>query len=94
MQLQGLQPEALDKWMNVVKQAWASDCGLYALATMKSLELGVDAVTVIFNNEELRPHLAKVLDNNRDNDTFSCNEASKTGRPCDKSGELLNLLLV
>ena len=79
--------------MNVVKQAWASDCGLYALATMTSLELGVDAVTVIFNNEELRPHFAKVLETGTIT-AFSCNEASKTSGPCDKSGELLNLLLL
>ena len=79
--------------MNVAKQAGASDCGLYALATMTSLAVGVDPITVIFNNEELRPHFAKVLETGTIT-AFSCNEASKTSGPCDKSGELLNLLLL
>ena len=46
--------------MNVAKQTGASDCGLYALAAMTCLAVGVDPVTVVFDNEELRPHLAKV----------------------------------
>jgi hypothetical protein len=51
--------------MNVAKQTGASDCGLYALATMTCLAVGVDPVTVVFDNEELRPHLAKVLETQR-----------------------------
>ena len=48
--------------MNTCKQTGAADCALYAMATITSLALDIDPLCVVFNQEELRPHLAKTLE--------------------------------
>ena len=48
--------------MNTSKQTGAADCALYAMATITSLALDIDPLFVVFNQEELRPHLAKTLE--------------------------------
>ena len=48
--------------MNSAKQTGTAGCALYAMATVTCLVLGIDPVTVVPNQLELRPHLAKILD--------------------------------
>ena len=48
--------------MNVAKQGGATDCGLYAMATVVCLVTGVDPGTVVYNQAEMRSHLAKTLE--------------------------------
>ena len=48
--------------MNVAKQSGSVDCGLYTLANLTSLLLKTDPTTVIFDKDELRPHLVEMLE--------------------------------
>ena len=47
--------------MNVAKQSGSVDCGLYILANNDCLLLEADPTTLIFDKDELRPHLVQVL---------------------------------
>ena len=47
--------------MNVAKQSGGVDCGLYTLANMTCLLLEYDPTTLIFDKDELLPHLVQVL---------------------------------
>lgn len=48
--------------MNVSKQTGSTDCALFAMANLTHLALGEDPTGVVFNQEELRPHLAKMVE--------------------------------
>ena len=48
--------------VNIAKQGGATDCGLYAMATVVCLVTGVDPGTVGYNQAEMRSHLAKTLE--------------------------------
>ena len=48
--------------MNVAKQTGTADCALYAMAMIASLGLGIDPLSVVLNQEELRPHLVNTLE--------------------------------
>lgn len=48
--------------MNMQKQTNTVDCGLYSIAVLTSLLLGQDPITLVFNQKELRFHLAQVLE--------------------------------
>ena len=50
------------KLMNVAKQIGVVNCGLHAIATVTCLALGNDPTTVVFNNDELRPHLLNIFE--------------------------------
>ncbi len=50
------------KLMNTAKLFGSADCGLFALATLTSLALGSDPLTVIFDQNELRPHYIRTLE--------------------------------
>ena len=56
---------------------------------MTSLAVGVDPVIVIFNNEELRPHLAKVLEAG----TITPFPVTKHRRPADRVTKVENCLI-
>ena len=45
------------KLMNVAKQIGVVNCGLHVITTVTCLALGNDPNTVVFNNDEFRPHL-------------------------------------
>lgn len=47
--------------MNVAKQSGSVDCDLYTLAYITCLVLKRDPTTVVFDKDELRPHLVEVL---------------------------------
>ena len=49
------------KFMNVAKQIGVVNCGLHAIATVTCLALGNDLTTVVFNNDELWPHLLNIF---------------------------------
>ena len=53
------------KLMNVAKQVGAVNCGLLAIATLTCLALGDDPTTVVFNDDELRPHLINIFESKR-----------------------------
>lgn len=48
--------------MDIVKQFGATDCGLYAIATLTCLALDKDPCITVFQKEELRPHLQGILE--------------------------------
>ena len=48
--------------MNVQRQTNSVDCGLYATAMLASLPLGQDPTMIVYNQEALRLHLTKVLE--------------------------------
>ena len=48
--------------MNTSKQTGSADCGLYAPATLTCIAFDIDPVTVIFDQQQLRPHLAMCLE--------------------------------
>lgn len=43
--------------MNVGKQTGATDCGLFALANLTCLVLGLDPVRITYYQQEMREHL-------------------------------------
>ena len=45
--------------MKMTKQVGSNDCGLYAIAVATSLAHQVDPTTVIFEQNEMRSHLAE-----------------------------------
>ena len=47
--------------MNVSKQAGAMDCALFAMATATALALGDNPVTVVYDQQQLRPHFLECL---------------------------------
>ena len=47
--------------MNVAKQSGSVDCGLYALAILTSLLLNTDPTIIVFESDEMRPHLVQIL---------------------------------
>ena len=47
--------------MNVSKQAGTMDCALFAMATVTSLALGDDPVTVVYDQQQLRSHFLESL---------------------------------
>ena len=47
--------------MNVAKQSGSVDCGLYALAMLTCLLLNTDPTTIVFESDEMRPHLVQIL---------------------------------
>ena len=48
--------------MNSAQQTGAADCALYAIATVICLVLGINPVTIVPNQLELRSHLTKILE--------------------------------
>lgn len=50
------------KLMNVQKQIGVVNCGLHAIATVTCLALGHDPTTVVFNDDEFRPHLLNIFE--------------------------------
>ena len=48
--------------MNTCKQTGSVDCGLHAIATMTCLAMKIDPLSIIFDKEELRPHLSNILE--------------------------------
>ena len=66
--------------MNVAKQTGTTDCGLYAIAIITCLALGMDPVSVVFKPEELRPHFVKVLETG----TITAFPVVKHRRPTDR----------
>ena len=48
--------------MNVAKQSGSVDRGLYTLANLTSFLLKTDPTIVIFDKDELRPHLVEMLE--------------------------------
>ena len=48
--------------MNVAKQSGSVDCALFAMATITCLALDIDPLCVVFDQEQLRPHLVKSLE--------------------------------
>ena len=48
--------------MNISKQTGSTDCALFALAIINLLALGGKPSCVVFNQQELRPHLLKSLE--------------------------------
>ncbi len=65
--------------MNLARQIGSVDCGLYTLATLTCLATGVDPTCVVFDQDELRPHLVKVLEHG----TVSAFPVKKKRRPAD-----------
>ena len=50
------------KLMNVAKQVGVVNCGLHAIAMVTCLAFGQDPTTVVFNDDELRPHLSNIFE--------------------------------
>ena len=50
------------KIMNVAKQTGSVDCALYSIAMLVDLALGTDPTELVYNQTELRPHLAMCLE--------------------------------
>ena len=48
--------------MNVAKQSGLVDCALFAITTITCLALDIDPLSVVFDQEQLRPHLVKSLE--------------------------------
>ena len=48
--------------MNTVKQAGATDCAQFAMATMACLALEIDPLSIVLDQELLRPHLISTLE--------------------------------
>lgn len=48
--------------MNVGKQTGATDCGLFALANLTCLVLGLDPVSITYYQQEMREHLVGYLE--------------------------------
>ena len=48
--------------MNTCKQVGGVDCGLHAIAIMTCLAMKIDPLSVIFDKDELRPHLCNILE--------------------------------
>ena len=42
--------------MNTARQSGTTDCGLYAAAITTCLVIGIDPLTIIFNQEDLHSH--------------------------------------
>ena len=49
------------KVMNVAKQSGSVDCALYSMATMLTLVLGDDPTELVYNQQDMRPHLIQCL---------------------------------
>ena len=47
--------------MDVGKQAGATNCGVYAIATLTCLAHGKDPCSIVFKKEDLRSHLQEIL---------------------------------
>ena len=47
--------------MNTARQSGTTDCGLYAAAITTCSVIGIDPLTIIFNQEDLRSHFVDVL---------------------------------
>ena len=75
--------------MNVAQQTGASDCGLYALAILTCLANNMDPTTVVFDNEELRPHLAKILETRK----IAPFPVSKHRKPANSVGKVQSCLV-
>lgn len=75
--------------MNVAQQTGASDCGLYALAILTCLANNMDPTTVVFDNEELRPHLAKILETRK----IAPFPVSKHRKPANPVGKVQSCLV-
>ena len=43
--------------MNIIKQAGATDCALFAMAVLTSLAFGDDPLKVVYDQQQLRSHL-------------------------------------
>ena len=48
--------------MNVAKQSGSTDCALFALASVTCLALGIDPVTVVYDQQQLRAHFVSTLE--------------------------------
>ena len=48
--------------MNVAKQSGSSDCALFAMPTIICLALEIDLLRVLYDREQLRPHLVKIVE--------------------------------
>ena len=75
--------------MNVAKQTGTADCALYAMATIASLALGIDPLSVVPNQEELWPHLANTLQVG----TVSAFPVIKHQRPASRVAKIVTCLV-
>ena len=50
------------KVMNTSKQTGSVDCALYAMATLAYLAVGKDPTTVVFHQDDMRPHLQEIFE--------------------------------
>ena len=66
--------------MNVAKQSGLADCGLHATAIITCLVLDIDPTTVVFKQEELRPHFARSLESG----TITAFPVDKHRRPANR----------
>ena len=48
--------------MNVAKQSGITDCALFALACVTCLASGIDPVTVVYDQQQLRAHFVSTLE--------------------------------
>ena len=48
--------------MNICKQVGGVDCGLHAIAIMTCLAMKIHPLSVIFDKDELWPHLSSILE--------------------------------
>ena len=50
------------KLMNIAKQVGVVNCGLHAIAILTCLALKKELTTIVFDNDELRPHLLNIFE--------------------------------
>ena len=55
-------PPVIVNLMNMEKQKGGNDCGLFAVAVLTALSIGVDVTKVRFDQRRMRPHLVKYID--------------------------------